>query len=713
MIRDLSRLFEPHSIAVIGGGWGASVIAALQRAGYTGDVWPIHPRRAALEGLQALASIDDLPQPPDAAFLAINRAAAIEAVARLAAIGAGGAVCFASGFAETGAGDEQARLIAAAGDMPLLGPNCYGLIGTARGVSLWPDQHGLRPAARGVALISHSSNIAVNWTMQARGLPVAHVVCTGNEAQIDMAEIGGALLARPEVTALGLYIEGIRDADRFAAMAEAAQTARKPVVAIKAGQTAGAEAAAASHTAALTGGGVASSAFLRQCGVAELDDPASLLEALKLAHLFGRIPGRRMAAMACSGGEAGLLADRLGAARLASPAIPETRAARLSERLGPMVRIANPLDYHTGIWGDARAMTEVFAAMAGPEVDLTLLVCDMPHPGRCDSRDWAPAVAALEAASAQSGARMAMLATLPEGLPEPLADRLMQAGIAPLAGLGDGIAAISAMAGALTMTRGWRPLPRHPDRATRTLDEAEAKRRLSASGLTVPEGGRAETVAAARAQAAALGGRVALKGLGFSHKSEAGAVRLDLTAAEIAPMQAAQGYLVERMVEGGIAELLIGLRRDPVYGAHLTLGLGGVTAELLADTATLILPATDRDIRQALADLRLAPLLTGHRGRPPADLDAALAAIARLVALFVAVPDLAEIEINPLILRPAGQDRADRSPPAQAPPAQGPSTLSPQTQAPQRPTRADGFGQNGGAVVADALIRIYKEESET
>ena len=154
--------------------------------------------------------------------------------------------------------------------MPVLGPNCYGVINYLDGALLWPDQHGGRRVGRGVALLSQSSNIVINLTMQARGLPIAYVACLGNAAQVGLADLAGALLADDRVTALGLYVEGIDDAPAFAALAEAARAAGKGIVALKAGKTEAGRAAAASHTAALAGGGAASAAFLRQAGVAEV-----------------------------------------------------------------------------------------------------------------------------------------------------------------------------------------------------------------------------------------------------------------------------------------------------------------------------------------------------------------------------------------------------------------------------------------------------------
>lgn len=656
MSRDLGRLLRPRSVAVIGGGWGRAVIGQMRRAGFAGRIWPVHPRLGEIEGIPCLARLEDLPEAPDAAYVAVNREATIETVAALARMGAGGAVCFASGFAETGDGDHQERLLAAAGAMPVLGPNCYGLLNHVDGVALWPDQHGGRRVARGVAIVSQSSNIAVNITMQARGLPIGHVVCAGNQAQTGIGEIGAALLADPSVTALGFHIEGIGDAAAFAAMAEMADAAGKPVIALKSGRSQAARWAAGSHTAALTGEGAASSAFLRRCRVAEVSCIGTLLEALKLAHLFGRLPGGRIASLSCSGGEAGLMADLAADAGLELPPPPPARARDLARALGPMVAIANPLDYHTFVWGDRARMAEVFGAMTGPPYDLTVLVLDMPHGGRCDPEGWRPAVAALEDVQARGGARIALLSSLPENLPETLADRLMAAGIAPLSGMRDGLAAIACLAFPPDPGAGWRPLPPLPQAPARLLDEAEAKARLHAAGVPVPEGVRADDLSGAAAAARALGGRVALKGLGLAHKTEAGAVRLDLSPGDIAGfgMPGPAGYLVERMVEGGVAELLVGLRRDPVYGATLTLGTGGIMAELLADSVTLILPVTGAGIRDALGRLRLFALLSGHRGGPPADIDAAVAVALALSGILTADPALEEIEINPLILRAAG-----------------------------------------------------------
>ena len=654
----LSRLFRPQSVAVFGGWWAENVIEQCLKADFEGDIWPVHPKRDAIHGIPCFRNLADLPSAPDAAFLGINRHAVVEVTADLAAMGCGGAVCFASGFAETGDDDLQQQLVTAAGDMPLLGPNCYGVLNYLDGAMLWPDQHGGRAVDRGVAIISQSSNIAINISMQARGLPIAYMACVGNQAQTSLADMARSLLADPRVTAAGLYVEGIIDAGDFAAMAADAAAAGKSIVAIKAGKTEAARDAASSHTAALAGDGATSSAFLARCGVIEAASPEEMMEVLKILHLFGRLPGRQLTAMCCSGGEAGLTADLAGDRQLDWPAIPDDNRARLAETLGPLVALANPLDYHTFIWGDEAKMTDTFAAMMGDWVDLSVLVIDFPRNDRCDDGAWHPAVAAMKLAGEISGTRVAMLGSLAEGLSESWAVSLIDQGILPLCGFEHGLRAIELVAQPAPRV-GWQPHRASALPGNRHLiDEAAAKAMLSDAGVPVPRGATAATPSDLAEAASGLTAPLVLKGLGHAHKSEAGLVRLGLThdglAEAAAAMEMAQGFLVEEMAQTPVAELLVGLRRDPVYGVSLTVGIGGVAAELLCDVATLILPADRDDIRAALNGLRLAPILTGYRGRPAADIDAAVDAIALLCRMIETSPAIDEIEVNPLMLAQAG-----------------------------------------------------------
>ena len=654
----LHRLLRPRSIAVLGSGWAENVIEQCRKMEFDGPIWPVHPKREQVAGLPAFATLADVPGVPDAVFIGVNRFATVEVVRDLAAMGAGGAICFASGWEEAGEAGLQAQLVAAAGEMPILGPNCYGVINYLDGALLWPDQHGGRRVERGVALLSQSSNIVINLTMQARALPVAYVACLGNAAQVGLADLAGALLADDRVTAIGMYIEGIDDAPAFAALAEAARAAGKGVVCVKSGKTEASRAAAASHTASLAGGGAASSAFLRQVGVAEVETLDALIETLKIFHIHGPQIGARLCSLSCSGGEAGLVADMAAPVGLGFAPVAEATRSALGAILGPIVTIANPLDYHTFIWGDGPRTTDVFTTMLRA-YDAGIYIIDPPRPDRCDPASFQPALDAIEAAQATTGKPAFPVASLPENFDEGRAEAMMARGVCPLMGLA---AALPALKAAQTPAgcAGWRPWRAVSQAGLRMLDEAQSKARIAAAGVPVPKGVSAVTLAELSPKASALSGKLALKGLGFAHKSEAGAVRLGLPTLEgQAEMAGATGYLVEEMVTDVLAELLVGLRRDPVYGATVTLGFGGVEAELLADTVTLVLPVSADELRGALGRLRLWPLLDGYRGRAKADVEAVVAGVLALQRLMQDSPSLNEIEINPLMVRATGAVAAD------------------------------------------------------
>lgn len=653
----LDRLLRPRHIAVLGAGWALNVIEQCRKMGFKGPVWPVHPTKTEIGGLKAYPSLADLPEAPDATFIGVNRFATIDVVAELAAMGAGGAICFASGWTEAGEPGLQDRLVAAAGGMPILGPNCYGVINYLDGALLWPDQHGGVPVGKGVALVSQSSNIVINLGMQQRGLPVAYVACLGNAAVVGLAELTGALLDDPRVTAVGLYIEGIDDAPAFAALAEKARAMGKGMVAIKSGKTELSRTAAASHTASLAGGGAASSAFLRQIGVAEVNTPSELIETLKIFHLHGPQISTRLCSLSCSGGEAGLVADLAAPYGIDLPPVPQATHDRLFAVLGEIPTISNPLDYHTFIWGDGPKTTEVFTAMLDA-YDAGLYIIDSPRADRCDPSGYDPAFRAILDAQKSTGKLAFPVASMPENFGEARVQAMMADGVCALLGLETALAAIKA-AQTPPGTPGWRPAHATPPRDSRMLTEAEGKALLAQAGVPVPGSATGATIAEA-ANKVHFSTPYVLKGLGFAHKTEAGAVRLGLTSLADQPdMPGATGYLIEEMITGSVAEILLGLRRDPVYGVTLTLGMGGVTAEVLADTVTLVLPATEAQILEAARKLRLWPLLDGYRGRPKADMAALAAIAANLGDLMLLDDSLEEIEINPVLLRETGAVAVD------------------------------------------------------
>ena len=671
----LARVLRPRTIATIGGRAAAEAIGQCDRLGFEGAIWPVHPTQRTVAGRPAFRTVEALPAVPDVAFVAVNREATVPVVAELARLGAGGAVCYASGFreADDGGGLEDA-LVAAAGGMPVVGPNCYGLLNYLDRVALWPDQHGgraLGDAERGVAIVTQSSNIAISLTMQQRSLPVAFVVTVGNQAQLGVSALAAALLDDTRVSALGLHVEAFDSVRGFEALAARARERGVPVVVMKTGRSAGGRAATLSHTASIAGSDAGAQAFLRRLGFARVDGMPEFLETLKLLHVHGPLDGRRIGVLCCSGGEAGVVADAVGDTGLTLPGLGTEHAAAVEATVHPLVTVANPLDYHTFSWGDEAALTETFTAFARGAFDLVAVLLDFPRADRCRADDWGTTRKAFERAMRMAGTRGASVATLPENLPEATAAELMEGGIAPLAGVGEALVAIERAA---AIGAAWRAPPPRPVVSSAAvasdpvpLDEANAKARLAAAGVPVPDGRTVGDPEAAVAAAQSLAGRVALKALGVSHKTERGAVRLDLGAPDAIREAAVEllalsrdasprRLLVERHETDIVAELIVGLHRDPVFGPMLTLGSGGILVELLADSATLLLPVTELEVRDALAALRCAPLLAGYRGGLPADVDATVDAILSIARYGVEHADgLVELDVNPLGIRPRGR----------------------------------------------------------
>ena len=669
LTRGWPRLLRAGSLAVVGDALaGGRVIEQNRALGFRGPIWPVHPTASAVAGEPAVARIDDLPGRPDAAFVAVPAPACAGVVAALAGAGCGGTVVYSSGFAEAGpaGADRQRALVAAAGDMPLLGPNCYGLINYADRVLIWPDQHGgtaLPPGGRGVALVAQSSSIAISATMVDTGLPLSHVITVGNGAQIGPARAAEAVLATERVSAIGLILETLADVRGLERLARRARDRRIGLVAMVLGRSEPARRAVLTHTGSLAGPAAVGSSFLRRIGIGEVSSVDGLLGALGLLHCGGPLNGTRLASLSCSGGEAALVADAAHGRGVRFPELTDRQRTELASVLGERVTLSNPLDYHTYVWGDLDAMTAAFTAMLGGPADLHLLFADLPRADRCVDGDWRSAVTAFQRACASTGSRGALVAAMAGNLAGPRVTEWVRSGLPVLA---PPAVAMEAVEAAAAIGQAWAAPSAEPvagprrgsaqPASGRVLDEAAGKDLLRRAGVPVPAGRLCNSADGAAATAGQLPGPFVVKGQGVAHKTEQHAVRLGLSD-PVQVRSAAAGLLarypavlVERMVGGGLAELLVGVEVDPVFGPVLSLGAGGVLTELLADVAHLVLPADPAEIRGALLNLRCARLLTGYRGAAPADLDGLVDLVLRVAGLALRCSDLLSLEINPLIV---------------------------------------------------------------
>ncbi len=674
--RNLLRLLRPRHVALIGGRDAVTVAGELGRIGYAGQVWPVNRKRAEIGGHRCFPRIEDLPEAPDAAFVAVPREAAIEAVAGLARIGAGGAVCYTAGFGETGpeGAEAEARLVAAAGDLALIGPNCYGMINYVARAALWPFAHGGDGSAEGVAIITQSGMLSSDLTMSQRSVPFAYAISAGNQAVLTLEDFTGALAGQPEVRAIGLHIEGLKDIPAFERAALGALERGVPIVALKTGSSRIGQSLTVSHTGSLSGTDELYGALFDRLGIIRVTSPAQLLETLKFLCIAGVPGGSRIAGFTCSGGGATMLADHAETIELDFPQPSATVAAKLRALLPDTATVSNPLDYTTPIWGLPERTGPVFAAALADPRDLALIVQDYPLPGLDESKPFYRADS-LSFADAAAAARVpaAVVSTLPENLDGETRGLLAARGVAPMQGLHE---ALNAIAGAAWHGRRRAELLADPPpplveggkTAGSLIDEAAGRAHLRAAGLAVPDGAVASGSEAPTA-AERLGYPVALKMLSprLPHKTEAGAVRLgledaDAVAGAVAAMRAAVAshdpaavtdrFLVERMAPPPVAELMVSVRSDPQFGRAMTLASGGVLVELVGDAATLLLPARRSDIARTLGRLRIGRLLDGFRGRPAVDRAPVLDALERLAAYALAHPEIAEIEINPLFLLP-------------------------------------------------------------
>jgi acyl-CoA synthetase (NDP forming) len=667
---SFERLLQPRSIAVFGGMAAEELIRQCDRMGYEGELWPVHPKKTEILGHTAYRSVEELPGSPDAAYIAVNRYLTIDIVRELAARNAGGAVCYATGFTEAGEEgaelEEQLRQVC--GEMPLVGPNCYGLLNYVDGAMLWPDQQGGRRVERGVAIITMSSNVAFNLTMQRRGLPIAYAVSLGNKLKFDLHDAIRVFSAQERVSAIGLYLEAVSDPVAFEEAVGVARQTGKPIVAIKTGRSEVAQKIVVSHTASLAGSDALMDALFERVGVARVGSLEELVEALKVLHVLGPLEGGRIGAMSSSGGDLSLIGDAMIGTSLTMPPLSEEGVRRVGPTVHERIVVANPLDYQMFDWNDEERLTDTFSAFVSDNFDVSLCVLDYPRADKCDPSTWLGAERAFIRAAGQTGVATAVLSTFTDTMPEPLAERLIEKGIVPLAGIDTGIAGLQAAA---DVGAGWRRDPCAPllDSVSlreggrgQVLDEAEAKSVLGNYGLPVPASTVVRDAGEAATAAAEIGFPVVVKALGVAHKTDVGAVRLDLTTAdEVATAVAAmshlaESYLVEKMVEGVVAELIVGVARDAQFGPYLVVGGGGILVELMKDSRSILLPVDRGRVLATLESLRCAPLFRGFRGKPRADLGAAADAILA-IAGFVEdeASAIVELDVNPLMLLPEGR----------------------------------------------------------
>ncbi len=687
-IRDnLKRLLAPRHLAFVGGRSMARALKRCAEGGFAGQMWLVNPQHDSLDGIPCVRRVADLPCGPDAVFIATNRELTLTCVAELAAIGTGGAICYASGFAETGAEGQalQQQLLEAAGEMALLGPNCYGLLDYLHSSALWPVAHGGKPVEKGVAVLTQSGNFAYNLSMSDRSLPVAYMASVGNQAQLGVAELMDVLLDEPRVTAIGLHLEGLKNVPGFARAAHKALEKGIPIIALKTGVSQIGAELALSHTSSLSGSDALYDSLFARLGVIRVSGPVGFVETLKAAACGNLPAGNSLIALACSGGDAGLIADYAERNELSLPKLDEGQRSELAQVLPSYANLVNPLDFTTAIWGNSEALNTMLDTALRTDADAAMLVLDYPAEFTGERKECDLLLELFCSALTRHGKTGFVTSAFPELLPAHARERLHAQGVAALQGVEDALAAWGRIADyqnnrRALLARGESVLvplcPQALEALGQSLNEWDSKQALRAFGLSTPAG-VLSTPARAIADAKVLGYPLVLKAVSadLPHKTEAGAVALNLrdgfalTAAlahmreriaAYAPGVPFDHLLLESMATPPLAELIVGIKRENDFGLALVIGAGGILVELLKDSRTLLLPTTDDAIRNALLSLRSAALLQGFRGREVADMEALVAAI-RAVADYACANagQLLELDVNPLLVNARGATAVD------------------------------------------------------
>jgi acyl-CoA synthetase (NDP forming) len=681
-LANLRRLLKPRHVAFVGGKGLAAPIQGCRAGGYTGQIWPVHPSYPDIAGIACYPSVDALPEPPDAAYIAAPREATVEVVRALARRGAGGCVCYAAGFAEVGPDGAalQKALIEAAGELALVGPISYGVLNYIDGVHMFASGPGGARTTRGAAFVGQSGNIALTLTMNERSVPFAYVISAGAQAVLSLADYVDALADDPQVNAIGLYIEGLNDVPAFARAALKAVERGKPIVAVKVGRSKLGAKLAMSHTSSLAGSDTLYDALFARLGIIRVDSLPALLETLKFVSVAPPLAGDRIVAFTCSGGDSLLAADRAEQLGLTLPQFSPAQYADLRQQLPAFASVSNPLDYNLSLWGDEPGLLKCFATALGGDCDAGMLVLDYPPTDERGRADCDKSVNALLAAARRHGKQPIVCTTLQETLPAATRGRLIEAGCPPMQGLEDALTAFAQAARQAQRVREIRggkstAIPAAaaaPAGAVTLLAEWDAKRALAGHGLAVPDA-RLAAADGAPAAAAEIGFPVVAKvGLPvLAHKTEAGAVSLNLAdgaavrsaiesmSAAVARYQlglAAEQFLIEKQVTNAVAELIVGVKRDPSFGLVLVVGAGGILVEMVQDAASLLLPTDRVEVERAIRGLKVSKLLAGYRGKPAGDVGAVVDSVMAIAAFAEAHRDrLIELDVNPLLVLPRGQ----------------------------------------------------------
>jgi acetate---CoA ligase (ADP-forming) len=689
--RELDELFEPASVAVIGasnrpGSVGASVFRNVLGAGFRGVAYPVNPRWSSVSGVRCYPSVAKLPETPELAVVIVPAAEVPAVVDELGATGTRGAIVISSGFREVGGAGAALEddLVARARRhrMSLVGPNCFGLLNTDPDVSLNATFSESLPPRGNIAFVSQSGALCagiLRYGISER-IGFSRFVSVGNRAGIDENDLLASLGRDPATRVILLYVESLADGRRFLQVAREV-TEAKPVLVIKSGRTPAGERAAKSHTGSLAQSGRDQlyDALFEQSGVIRADSIGDLFRMAKVFSSGARLDGPRLVILTNSGGPGIVAADAAARARIELPSLSAPVRSALARMLSPSASVENPVDM------TADASPEQYRAslrllLREPGVDGALVIATPT--GTLTAEAAAGAIRRGRGASRK--AVTACLFGLTD-LSREVGD-LESHGVPTFTFPEEAVQGL----GSLARYRAWatrrqtevrkfpvdrgavrRALRRARAAGTLVLPEYAARELLGAYGVRFPDARRARSVDDAVAAARAVGFPLVLKVASpdIPHKTDVGGValgiedaaglraawtRMSSTLARTAPRARIEGYELEAQIRGG-REVILGFQRDPSFGPVVVFGMGGIYVEVMRDVTFRLAPVRPLSARHMIESVRGFPVLQGVRGEPPGDLDALAETIERVSQLAVEVPEVVELDLNPMIVRRAGE----------------------------------------------------------
>lgn len=678
----MRALMAPRSVAIVGATERADasssyVLRNMMRAGYQGTILPVHPKAETVFGYRAAPSLSSLDAAPDVAVIGIAADRVIAALEEAAQTGVKAAVVLASGFAELDdAGRERQRQlidIAERHDMAICGPNCLGLFNLSTGAALYSSSLSTNLKKGRFAILSHSGASAIALGNTGR-FGLSHIVSSGNSAATDIADYLSYLAEDDETSAVGIVLEAIRDPGKLAAAMERMHAAGKPVIALRAGRSDRGAAATAAHTGALAGSNEAFRAFFDRVGILDVSDMDSFIETANLCLTLKTRPNSTgVAIVGVSGGGVAHVSDIADEVGLHLPALADATRASLKSLLPPFATPQNPLDTTGVVFADGQIYRDVLTTLAG-DPSIGLIVATQDAPAALDdacAAEYLGIASAVADYAADAPVPVIFMSNLSSGHHPAVEGKLF--GVPVLRGTKSALTAIKGLL-ELRQTVSWPGTSAVSGKALPpgALTEREAKALLAAEGMPVPQEILVTSAEGAAQAASRLGFPVVMKieSRDIPHKTEAGGVKLGIaseaearqtyldimdSARAYAPAADLRGVSVQEMIRGSV-EALVGVVRHEPFGFGLVVGIGGVLVELVKDGAFDLLPLDLARANALIGKTRLASLLSGYRGAPPADRQA-LAQLLVQLSDFVASygDDIDAIDLNPVAVLPTGR----------------------------------------------------------